>query len=387
MMQEVVCTGIALRSALGDRGQSWQRLLQNHTGIKMQQPLVDLPDLPLATIDALNVGASLCVSKYRPQPRLANLVNDLTESLLRDAGWAKPMDCGVVVGSSRSYQTTWEEFAQGGVTEHALDYLPHMPAIAVARQVGSQGPVLAPMAACATGIWSIARGYQWVASGQVDRAIVGAVEAPIGPLSLVGFRQMGVLAKDGCYPFDRQRQGLVLGEGGALLALEQRDRAEARGAKIYGRILGAAMTNDAAHPWGVGGGAGAEAVQRCLTDSGLAAREIDYIHLHGTATQLNDAYEAALVDRFFPGVPVSGSKGAIGHTLGAASAIGTAFTLLALSEQTLPPSVGCRDLAFADLSLVRVAAASPLRQALCWSFGFGGQNAVLALGLYNMTQN
>ncbi len=147
------------------------------------------------------------------------------------------------------------------------------------------------------------------------------------------------------------------------------------------------MTNDAAHPWGVGGGAGAEAVQRCLTYSGLSAQNIDYIHLHGTATQLNDAYEAALVDQFFPGLPVSGSKGAIGHTLGAASAIGTAFTLLALYHQTPTPSVGCRDLAFEGLNLVQSATPRPLRQALCWSFGFGGQNAVLALALYNMTQN
>jgi 3-oxoacyl-[acyl-carrier-protein] synthase II len=386
IMQEVVCTGIALRSALGDLGQSWHGLLHNRTGIKMQRPLANLPALPLATIDSLD---------SQPKPRLSSLTEDLTASLLVNAGWTQPIDCAVVVGSSRSYQTTWEEFARCHVAERALDYLPHMPAIAVARQVGSQGAVLAPMAACATGIWSIERGYQLVASGQVARAIVGAVEAPIGPLSIVGFRQMGVLAKDGCYPFDRQRQGLVLGEGGALLALERRDVAEARAARIYGRILGAAMTNDAAHPWGVGGGAGAEAVQRCLAYSGLSAQDIDYIHLHGTATQLNDAYEATLVDRFFPGLPVSGSKGAIGHTLGAASAIGAAFTLLALYYQTLPPSVGCHDLAFEYLNLVRYgstrpggsARPSPLRQAICWSFGFGGQNAVLALGLYNMTQN
>jgi 3-oxoacyl-[acyl-carrier-protein] synthase II len=377
-MQEVVCTGIALRSALGNREQSWQGLCQNLTGITIQQPLADLPALPLATIDILD---------GQPRPRLSSLVADLTGSLLADAGWARPLDCAVVVGSSRSYQTTWEEFARLGIQPQALNYLPHMPAIAVARQVGSQGAVLAPMAACATGIWSIERGYQLVASGQVARAIVGAVEAPIGPLSIAGFRQMGVLAEDGCYPFDRQRQGLVLGEGGALLALERRDLAEARTARIYGRILGAAMTNDAAHPWGVGGGAGSEAVQRCLTYSGLSAQDIDYIHLHGTATQLNDAYEAALVDQFFPQVPVSGSKGAIGHTLGAASAIGTAFTLLALYHQTLPPSVGCRDLAFEGLNLVRLATHKPLGQALCWSFGFGGQNAVLALGMYNVTQN
>jgi 3-oxoacyl-[acyl-carrier-protein] synthase II len=379
-MQEVVCTGIALESALGDREQSWQKLLQNHTGISIQQPLPELPPLPLATINALDLAGG---------PKLTNLVARLTSSLLVEVAWteAELQNCPVVVGSSRSYQTTWEEFARQGVTTQTIDYLPHMPAIAVARHIGSQAAVLAPMAACATGIWSIERGYQLVASGQAARAIVGAVEAPIGPLSIAGFRQMGVLATAGCYPFDEQRQGLVLGEGGALLALENRQLAAARSARIYGQILGAAMTNDAAHPWGVGGGGGPEAVERCLAYSGLRARDIDYIHVHGTATQLNDRNEAALVEQFFPGVPVSGSKGAIGHTLGAASAIGTAFTLLALSTQTLPPSVGCRQLAFADLNLVRAATAQPLRHGLCWSFGFGGQNAVLALALYNMTQN
>jgi 3-oxoacyl-[acyl-carrier-protein] synthase II len=374
-MREVVCTGMALRSTLGDLQQSWQQLLTNRTGIKIQQPWLELPPLPLATID------TLC------SPKLSALTVELTESLVADAGWSKPVDCSVVVGSSRSYQTTWEEFVRSGITDRALEYLPHMPAITVARQVGSNGAVLAPMAACATGIWSIERGYQMVASGQAERVIVGAVEAPIGPLSVVGFRQMGVLAKDGCYPFDQQRQGLVLGEGGALLALETRVAAESRAARIYGRILGAAMTNDALHPWGIGGGAGAEAVHRCLEYSGLAAPEIDYVHLHGTGTQLNDRHEAELVDQFFPTVPVGGSKGAIGHTLGAASAIGTVFTIQALYHQTLPPSVGCKDLAF-DLNLLRVATPTPLRHALCWSFGFGGQNAVLALGLYNnMTQN
>jgi 3-oxoacyl-[acyl-carrier-protein] synthase II len=373
-MREVVCTGMALRSTLGNLQQSWQQLLADRTGIQIQQPWPELPPLPLATIDLLST------------PKLSAMIAELTAAVLADAGWAKPVDCSVIVGSSRSYQTTWEEFARSGVTERAVEYLPHMPSISIARLVGSQGAVLAPMAACATGIWSIERGYQMVASGQAERAIVGAVEAPIGPLSAVGFRQMGVLAKDGCYPFDRQRQGLVLGEGGALLTLETRTAAESRAARIYGRILGAAMTNDAAHPWGVGGGAGAEAVRRCLLYSGLAAPDIDYVHLHGTGTQLNDRYEAELVGQFFPTVPVGGSKGAIGHTLGAASAIGTVLTLQALYHQILPPSVGCRDLAF-DLNLLRVARPSPLGHALCWSFGFGGQNAVLALGLYNMTQN
>ncbi|HBL12402.1 MAG TPA: beta-ketoacyl-ACP synthase, partial [Cyanobacteria bacterium UBA11162] len=100
---------------------------------------------------------------------------------------------------------------------HWLDTLPHQGAIATARQIGSTGPVLAPMAACATGIWAIAQGFELIQTGRCERVIVGAVEAPITPLTLAGFNQMGALAKTGAYPFDKHREGLVLGEGAAVL--------------------------------------------------------------------------------------------------------------------------------------------------------------------------
>jgi 3-oxoacyl-[acyl-carrier-protein] synthase II len=374
-MGEVVCTGMALRSALGDLAETWQGLLADRTAITYQQPWPDLPPLPLATIAEF--------SAIEISQRLNCLTTELGNALLADVNWSDTADCAVVLGSSRAYQSVWEKFAQSGIDSTALDYLPQMAAMRLARQIGSRGTVLAPMAACATGIWAIDRGYQLIASGRAERAVVGAVETPISPLTAIGFRQMGVLAKDGCYPFDRQRQGLVLGEGGALLALEDRTAAEARGAKIYGRVLGCAITNDANHPWGVGGGAGSEAVRRCLEFANLAAVEVDYIHLHGTSTELNDRHEAQLVQQFCPGVAVGGSKGAVGHTLGASAAIGAVLTLQALQTQSLPPSVGCRDLAFEDLNLMRGFRPAALRQALCWSFGFGGQNAVLALGRYN----
>jgi 3-oxoacyl-[acyl-carrier-protein] synthase II len=374
-MGEVVCTGMALRSALGNLAETWQGLVADRTAITHQQPWPDLPPLPLATIAEF--------SEIKISQRLNCLTNELGSALLADVNWSDTADCAVVLGSSRAYQSVWEAFAQSGIDATALDYLPQMAAIRLARQIGSTGAVLAPMAACATGIWAIDRGYQLIASGRAERAVVGAVETPLSPLTAIGFRQMGVLAKDGCYPFDRQRQGLVLGEGGALLALEDRAAAEARGAKIYGRVLGCAITNDANHPWGVGGGAGGEAVRRCLEFANLAAADIDYIHLHGTSTELNDRHEAQLVQQFCPGVAVGGSKGAVGHTLGASAAIGAVLTLQALQTQSLPPSVGCRELAFADLNLIRGFRPALLRQALCWSFGFGGQNAVLALGRYN----
>jgi 3-oxoacyl-[acyl-carrier-protein] synthase II len=364
-MREVVCTGIALESALGDLKSTWAKLLAGKTGISRRQVFLDLPDFPVAMIGLQPVS-------------LDRLTTNLTTTLLADAGWQFPLsNCPVIIGSSRAYQPQWEQFAQKGITSSVLDYLPHMPAIGVARLIGSTSAVLAPMAACATGIWAIERGYQMILNG-ADRAIVGAVEAPISPLTVVGFQKMGAMATDGCYPFDKNRQGLVLGEGGAFFALEERSIAEARGAKIYGQILGCGLTNDASHAWGVGGGAGATAVQQCLERSNL--KSVDHILLHGTSTQLNDRYEASLVEQFFPGVPVTGHKGAVGHTLGAAAAISVALAFRSLQCQVIPPTVGCTDLEF-DLNLISQSAATKLQNLMCWSFGFGGQNAVIALGV------
>jgi 3-oxoacyl-[acyl-carrier-protein] synthase II len=364
-MREVVCTGIALQSALGDLETTWAKLLAGETSISKRQVFSDLPSFPVAMISSQPV-------------QLNRLTTNLTTKLLADANWQDPLsDCPVIIGSSRAYQPQWEQFAQGGITALILDYLPHMPAIEVAHLIGSTSAILAPMAACATGIWAIERGYQMIING-ADRALVGAVEAPISPLTVVGFQKMGAMATDGCYPFDKNRQGLVLGEGGAFFALEERSIAQARGAKIYGQILGCGLTNDASHAWGVGGGSGATAVQQCLERSGL--KSVDHIHLHGTSTQLNDRYEASLVEQFFPGVPVTGNKGAVGHTLGAAASISVALAFRSLHSQVIPPTVGCSDLEF-DLNLIRQPTAAKLQNLMCWSFGFGGQNAVIALGV------
>jgi 3-oxoacyl-[acyl-carrier-protein] synthase II len=367
---EVVITGIGLQSALGDRENSWSRLLRAETGIRRQQLFAELPALPLAMIAAT------------PQT-LNGLTSQLVTAALGDAGWTAPLpDCPVVIGSSRSYQPFWESFNRSGADFPLLEYLPHMLAIKAAQQIGSQAAILAPMAACSTGIWSIERGYQLVASGQYTQALVGAVEAPLSPLTITGFQQLGVLATTGCYPFDRQRQGLVLGEGGALFTLEERYSAERRGAKIYAQIRGAGLTNDAYHPCTIEptGSSARAAIQKCLQTSQLQTTDIDYIHVHGTATQLNDQQEAALIHQLWPqSLPIGGSKGAIGHTLGASAAIGVAWACLALRDQVLPPTVGCRIADFDYLDIVHSARPAALQHILCWSFGFGGQNAVLAI--------
>ncbi|RAM53517.1 MAG: beta-ketoacyl-ACP synthase, partial [Hapalosiphonaceae cyanobacterium JJU2] len=258
---------------------------------------------------------------------------------------------------------------------------PHMNAIAAARQIGATGIVLAPMAACATAIWAIAQAAYLIKSGQCHQVMTGAIEAAITPLTLTGFHKMGALAKTGAYPFDLRREGLVLGEGGAILILESAASAKQRQAKVYGKILGFGLTTDAYHsntPEPKSQSAIA-AIKQCLQRSHLTPKDIDYIHAHGTATQINDQVESKLIQSLFSQqVAVSSTKGATGHTLGASGALGVAFSLMALQQQILPPCVGLQQPEF-DLNLVREAHESKVQRVLCFSFGFGGQNAVIAL--------
>ncbi len=404
---EVVVTGIGLVSALGRLEPSWRRLLNGESGIQHYQPFSALPSRPLALVD-------------RAVTSLEKLIQLVVADAIQDAGLAIPLpECGVVIGSSRSCQASWEQLARelGGrgsgntwhnaetqtprSTENSftslspsssqfpfadweqwLDTLPHRPAIATARQIGSDGPVLAPMAACATGIWAIAQGFELIQTGRCQRVIAGAVEAPITQLTLAGFDKMGALAHRGSYPFDRGREGLVLGEGAAILVLESADLARQRAASVYGQLLGFGLTCDAYHVSAPepGGRSAIAAVEQCLERSHLSPTDINYIHAHGTATQINDRNEAQLIQYLFPqGVPVSSTKGATGHTLGASGALGAAFCLMALQHQLLPPTVGLNEPEF-DLDLVTASRRSQVRQVLCLSFGFGGQNAVMALG-------
>jgi len=369
----VVVTGIGLISALGTSLQeSWHTLLAGSSAIKLSQ--LSTPPLPLAIIG-------------KQPASLETLTGLVVASALKDAGLTSPMpDCGVVIGSSRAYQGRWEQMARqmqgfaGEGLENWLTTLPHMNAIAVARQIQTRGPVLAPMAACATGIWALAQATMLIQAGQCQRVIAGAVEAPITPLVIAGFNQMGALAKTGAYPFDLHREGLVLGEGGAVFILESAELAQARGAKIYGEILGFGLTADAYHanqpePQGL---SAAAAIKQCLHQSRITPQTIDYIHAHGTATQLNDKIESQLIQRLFPGVAVSSTKGATGHTLGASGALGVAFSLMALKHQILPPCVGLRQPEF-DLNFVTQAQPKIIQQVLCLSFGFGGQNGAIAL--------
>ena len=374
-MVDVVVTGIGLLSSLGSLTSSWQKLLKGKSGIRWHQPFPELPSYPLGLIDDRPI-------------KLDYLTKLIVQAALKDAQLSTPLpNCGVVIGSSRGCQADWEEWLmkdQQNFNEEWLDILPHRGATSTARYLGTSAPVLSPMAACATGIWAIARGFELIQTGCCQRVVVGAIEAPVTRLTLAGFTKMGALATTGCYPFDLRREGLVLGEGGAVFVLETAELARARKASIYGQILGFGLTCDANHVSAPAANAHSSimAIKQCLERSQLNPSQIDYIHAHGTSTKLNDCHEAKIIKYLFPKqVAVSSTKGSTGHTLGASGAIGTAFSLMALKEQKLPPCVGLQESEF-DLNLVRETLKHRIREVLCFSFGFGGQNAVLALGKF-----
>ncbi|MEA5465353.1 beta-ketoacyl-ACP synthase [Leptothoe sp. PORK10 BA2] len=391
-MVDVVVTGIGLRTALGATAQAtWSGLLAGKSAIALRQPFPSLPPVPLAMTDKLPADPdSLILAAVAAALADAGLMSPVSDGLKPDlkAALEPGLDCGVVVGSSRSYLNRWEAMGRGDLSlDHWLTALPCSLSRQVAQMVGSRGPVLAPMAACATGLWALFQGYMLLQAGQCDRVVVAAVDAPITPLTLTGFRRMGAMATQGCYPFDCDRNGLVLGEGAAAVVLETKAMASGRtfGKSAYGRILGFGLSNDAYHISSSRPEDTVAVARQCLQRSGLHPKDIDYVHTHGTGTRLNDANEAHMIQQLFPAAAISSTKGATGHTLGAAGLIGTVFSLLSLQQQCLPPSVGLHQPEY-DLNFVLNSAQGSghpprtINHVLCSSFGFGGQNAVVALG-------
>jgi 3-oxoacyl-[acyl-carrier-protein] synthase II len=372
-MVKVVVTGISILSSLGNTEATWQGVINGVSGIKFGQPFNYFPPLPLALIN--------------PHPAfIGDVTSTLIQDLVRRSNLELPLiDSGVVIGSSRGCQKDWETFLSSEKLDFScpwLDTLPCQPSLIVANYLQSSSIVLSPANACATGLVAIAQGYELIKQKRCERVIVGAVETPITPLTITGFRQMKALSDIGCDPFGKARDGFVLGEGGAMLILETETLAKSRQAKIYGEILAWGMSCDAQAMTAPEkeGYTAVRSIEQCLKRSQIKPQAIDYIHGHGTGTILNDQREAKIIDDLFPRKPkVSSTKGVTGHTLGASGAIATALSLLSLDRQILLPNTRLSPSEFA-LNFATKPQKYPLNNILCFSFGFGGQNAVICLG-------
>ncbi len=303
---------------------------------------------------------------------------------------------GCVIGASkgglRIFARLYAErrgVAPAGAAEQWNQLYPSSCAAAVAAAHDAQGAALCPVAACATGLVSIARGADLIQSGQCDAVLAGSSDASLLPVLLASYRRLGVLARGfddpatGCRPFDRRRNGFLVGEGAAVLVLERLEHAQHRGAAIYAEWLGGAAAADSAHltrmplePDSL-----AWVIRAALAAARVAPEEIDYVNLHGTATRQNDAGETWAVKAALGAaarrVCCSTLKGAIGHLLGAAGSMELAATLLALRDGVVPPTVNLDEPDPAcDLDYTpRTARHRPLGTALKISLGFGGHMA------------
>jgi 3-oxoacyl-[acyl-carrier-protein] synthase II len=296
-----------------------------------------------------------------------------------------------VVGTTSGGMTFGEQYYRGLTNNGAssrrapsliANYTPQKPIMDAQEAFGIYAPCEIIANACASGTNAIGHAFNCVRSGRYQRVLTGGYDA-ISELVFVGFDSLQAATPERIRPFDRERSGLVLGEGAAILALENFESAQNRGAKILGEIIGYGISTDNFHltqpdPSGIGP---RQAMEGALRSAGIEASEIDYINAHGTATPFNDASEGKAIADLFNGVPVSSTKGMMGHSLGAAGAIEAVFSLLALQNQLLPANINFREGdSGLDLNIVaNESRTAAVRSVLSNSFGFGGTNASIIL--------
>lgn len=267
--------------------------------------------------------------------------------------------------------------------------LPNMLAGQASILYGLQGPNVCPVSACATSAHAIGWGKRLIEWGEADLVVVGGAEATVCPTSIGGFAAMRALSsgyndapEKASRPFDMGRDGFLLSEGAAVLVLESAEHAAARGAKALATIAGFGQTADASHMTLADGKGSARAMKLAMEDAGMTVADIGYVNAHATSTPAGDELEAAaLVNLFGTSVPVSSTKGATGHLLGAAGALEAVISIMSLQEQMLPVNLNLENTDVVGLDLIRGAArkVAGMKAVLSNSFGFGGTNASLVL--------
>ena len=311
----------------------------------------------------------------------------------------KPVDMGVIYGSGIGGLTTIQEqiikMHDKGPRRVSPMFVPmsiaNMAAGNISIHFNAQNICTSIVTACATGTNAIGEAFRQVKEGRAKVMIAGGSEASVNEIGIAGFAALTALSQatdplKASLPFDKARQGFVLGEGGATLVLEDLEHAQKRGANILGEIVGYGATSDAYHitsPDPTGAGA-ARAMELAIKEAGVSPSEISYINAHGTATHANDEGESKAINQVFGSdshVRVSSTKGMTGHLLGAAGAIEAVLTVVALQNGQLPLNIGCFNQdpkCSVNLVTAENSDASNARYAISNSFGFGGHNAVLA---------
>lgn len=308
---------------------------------------------------------------------------------------------GTTVGGIDSLLTAQEQLSKGEQGKISPFFIPAFMLSMAAGQVsillGLRGPSFASTTACAAGTHAIGDAFRLIQRGEADAMLAGGAETGILPLMVCGLGMIRALSsrnqepERASRPFDRDRDGFVVGEGGAVLVLEELDHALDRGARVYAEIIGYGANSDAYHITAPspGGEGAARCMALALRDAGISPSEVDYINAHGTSTRLNDTLETVAIKKVFGEhartVMVSSNKSMIGHLWGAAGAVEAVFTVLALYQGMIPPTINYENPdPECDLDYVpHRARKARVRVALSNSFGFGGTNGVLVLKAFS----
>jgi 3-oxoacyl-[acyl-carrier-protein] synthase II len=308
------------------------------------------------------------------------------------SGWTPQGRLPVVLGTTSGEMRLGQDYLRQALqtprcfkrqAARVAHYLVQQQGINLCNALGIAGNVATISNACASGANAIGHAWEMVRGGRAENVLTGGYEA-LSHLTFAGFDSLQVLSPSPCRPFDARRDGLSLGEGAAVLALESLDRAQSRGAEILGEIIGYGASSDThhltqPHPQGH---AALAAMQAACARAGVTPEQIDYVNAHGTATPQNDAAEAAAINAWAGArastLPVSSTKAGVGHLLGAAGAVEAAVCLMALRGQWLPPQTSSHEPDPAcQFPIVRQPADAKIETALSNSFGFGGANATL----------
>jgi len=414
-MRRVVVTGMGLVTPLGSGVETvWKRLLAGESGVrKIDQFQVD--DLPARIAGIIPRGdgsdGTFNADDWM-EPKEQRKVDDFivfavaaADQALADSGWKPETDderyaTGVLIGSGIGGLQGIEEASHvlrdKGPRRLSPFFIPgrliNLASGHVSIKHGLKGPNHAVVTACSTGAHAIGDAARLIALGDADVMVAGGTESPVCRLAVAGFSACRALSTSfndeperGSRPYDRARDGFVMGEGAGVVVLEEFEHAKARGAKIYGEVIGYGLSGDAYHitsPSLDGDGA-----YRCMTAAlkraGVSPGEIDYINAHGTSTPLGDEIELGAVTRLVGNaaseMTMSSTKSAIGHLLGAAGSVEAIFSLLAIRDQIAPPTLNLDDPSVETaIDLVpKTAKPLPIEVALSNSFGFGGTNASL----------
>jgi 3-oxoacyl-[acyl-carrier-protein] synthase II len=406
-MTTIVVTGIGATSCLGGNARdTWEALLRRESGIRLlTEEWVETHELPVKFAGRVKVPASevlerIEIKRLDPSAQLAVIA---AREAWADAGAPSDakerilVDFATGIGGLNTLLDAWDVMKEKGarrVLPMTIPMLmPNAAAAAISMDLETRGGARTCVSACASGTESIANAVDHLRSGIADVVICGGTESVIHPLPIAAFAAMHALSTRNddparaSRPYDKDRDGFVLGEGAAVLILETKEHAVARGAKIYAEIAGGSVSSDAHHitaPDPEGNGA-ARAVLDALTDAGVTPDDVNYINAHATSTPVGDIAEYTALHRVFGDrikeIPVSATKSATGHLLGGTGALEAMFTVLSVNEKIAAPTLNLdnQDEAIPLDVVVEPRALPENIVAISNSFGFGGHNAVIVV--------